>query len=170
MLFFLHQPFGLHPDHIESPYPVQFLLHGFLQSQQAALSQPAVQKGEDADKGILADKAFLNALVVKFMKCLIEKTVVKTAIVQCPFMGQPKRGRSIVLADALPPQGLISVPVVLFLGIVVTSQHLHAVQSNGCPACLVMAFPVAGGKILDVPTERRAQVVILQLVSDSAPS
>ena len=82
MLFFLHQPFSLHPDHIESPYPVQFLLHGFLQSQQAALPQPAVQKGEDADKGILADKAFLNALVVKFMKCLIEKTVVKTAIVR----------------------------------------------------------------------------------------
>ena len=77
MLFFLHQPFGLHPDHIESPYPVQFLLHGFLQSQQAALSQPAVQKGEDADKGILADKAFLNALVVKDTKRLIEKPLSK---------------------------------------------------------------------------------------------
>ena len=41
------------------------MLHGFLQSQQAALSQPAVQEGKDADKGILADKAFLNALVIK---------------------------------------------------------------------------------------------------------
>ena len=133
------------------------------------ISSPAVQEGKDADKRILADKAFLDALVVKFMKCLIEKTVVKTAIVQCSFMGQPERGLWIVLADALPPQGLISVPVVLFIGIVVTSQHLHAVQSNGCPACLVVTFPVAGGKILDVAPERRAQVVILQFVSDSAP-
>ena len=54
MLFFFHQPFCLHPDHIEGPHPVQLLLHGFLQSQQAALSQPAVQEGKDADKRILA--------------------------------------------------------------------------------------------------------------------
>ena len=92
MLFFFHQPFGLYPDHIEGPHPVQFLLHGFLQSQQTALSQPAVQEGKDADKGILADKAFLNVLVVKFVKRLIEKTVVKTAVVQRPFMGQPEGG------------------------------------------------------------------------------
>ena len=115
MLFFFHQPFCLHPDHIKSPHPVQLLLHGFLQSQQAALSQPSIQESKDADKRILADKAFLDALVVKFMKCLIEKTVVKTAIVQCSFMGQPERGLWIVLADALPPQGLISVPVVMFI-------------------------------------------------------
>ena len=111
MLFFIYQPFCLHPDHIKGPYPIQLLLHGFPQSQQSALSQPAVQEGKDADKRILADKAFLDALVVKFMKCLIEKTVVKTAIVQCSFMGQPERGLGIVLADTLPPQGLISVPV-----------------------------------------------------------
>src|SRR5699024_4233486 len=49
-------------------------------------------------------------------------------------------------------------------------QHLHAVQSNGRPACLVMAFPVAGGKILDAAPERRAQVIILQFVPHSAPS
>lgn len=83
-----HQPFGLHPDYIEGPHPVQFLLHGFLQSQQAALSQSSIQEGKDADKGILADQAFLNALVVNFVKRLIEKTVVKTAVVQRPFMGQ----------------------------------------------------------------------------------
>ena len=169
MLFFFHQPFCLHPDHIEGPHPVQLLRHGFLQSQQSALSQPAVQEGKDADKRILADKAFLNALVVKFMKCLIEKAVVKTAVVQRPFMGQPEGGLRIVLSDTLPPQSLISVPVVLFIGIVVASQHLHAVQSNGRPACLVMAFPVAGGKILDAAPEHRAQAVILQLVPDSAP-
>lgn len=67
-----HQPFGLQPDHIESPHPVQFLLHGVLQSQQAALAKPAIQKGKDTDKGILADKAFLDALVVKDPKRLIE--------------------------------------------------------------------------------------------------
>ncbi len=133
----------------------------FLQSQQSALSQPAVQEGKDADKRILADKAVLNALVIKFVKCLIEKIVVKTAVVQRPFMGQPEGGLRVVLTDALPPQGLISVPVVLFIGIVAASQHLYAVQSNGRPACLVMAFPVAGGKILDAPPERRAQVVML---------
>ena len=77
MLFFFHQPFCLHPDHIEGPHPVQFLLHGFLQSKQAALSQPAVQKGKDTDKRILAGKAFLDALVVKFVKCLIEKMLSK---------------------------------------------------------------------------------------------
>lgn len=67
-----HQPFGLQPDHIEGPHPVQFLLHGVLQSQQAALAKPAIQKGKDTDKGILADKAFLDALVVKDPKRLIE--------------------------------------------------------------------------------------------------
>ena len=82
MLFFFHQPFGLHPDHIESPHPVQFLLHGFLQSQQAALSQPAVQKGKDTDEGILADKAFRNALVVKGPKRLIEYLLVKGTLLQ----------------------------------------------------------------------------------------
>ena len=65
MLFFIYQPFCLHPDHIEGSHPVQLLLHGFLQSQQAAFSQSAVQEGEDADKRILAGKAFLDALVVK---------------------------------------------------------------------------------------------------------
>ena len=84
-------------------------------------------------------------------------------------MGQPEGGLRVVFSNALPPQGLIAVPVVLFIGIVVASQHLHAVQSNGRPACLVMAFPVTGGKILDAAPERRAQVVILQFVSDSAP-
>ena len=82
MLFFFHQPFCLHPDHIEGPHPVQFLLYGFLQSQQAALSQPAVQEGKDADKRILADKAFLNALVVKDPKRLIEHLLVKGALLQ----------------------------------------------------------------------------------------
>ena len=65
MLFLFHQPFCLHPDHIEGPHPVQLLFHGFLQGQQTALSQPAVQEGEDADKRILTDQAFLDALVVK---------------------------------------------------------------------------------------------------------
>ena len=104
------------------------------------------------------------------MKRLIEKTVVKTAVVQRPFMGQPERGFRVIFSNALTPQGLLSVPVVLFIGIVVASQHLHAVQSNGRPACLVMAFPVAGGKILDAAPERRAQVIIFQFVPNSAPS
>ena len=82
MLFFFHQLFGLHPDHIEGPHPVQFLLYGFLQRQQAALSQPAVQKGKDADKGDLTDEAFLNALVVKNTKRLIEHLLIKGALLQ----------------------------------------------------------------------------------------
>lgn len=77
-----HQPFGLQPDHIEGPHPVQFLLHGVLQSQQAALAKPAIQKGKDTDKGILADKAFLDALVVKDPKRLIEHLLVKGALLQ----------------------------------------------------------------------------------------
>ena len=44
--------------------------------------QPAVQKGKDADKRILADKAFLNALVVKDPKRLIEHLLVKGALLQ----------------------------------------------------------------------------------------
>ena len=82
MLFFFHQPFCLHPDHIEGPHPVQLLLHGFPQSQQSALSQPAVQEGKDADKRILADKAFLNALVIKDTKRLIEYLLVKGTLFQ----------------------------------------------------------------------------------------
>lgn len=113
MSFFFHQPFCLHPNHIEGPHPVQLLLHGFLQSQQAALSQPAVQEGKNADKRILAGKAFLNALVVKFVKRLIEKTVVKTAVAQRPCVGQPEGGLRVVFSNALPPQGLISIPVAL---------------------------------------------------------
>ena len=72
-----HQPFCLHPNYIEGPHPGQLPLHGFLQSQQAALSKPAVQEGEDADKGIFTDQTFLDALVVKFVKRLIEKTLSK---------------------------------------------------------------------------------------------
>ena len=71
-------------NQIEDVYKrqVQFLLYGFLQSQQAALSQPAVQKGKDADKGDLTDEAFLNALVVKNTKRLIEHLLIKGALLQ----------------------------------------------------------------------------------------
>ena len=60
-------------------------------------------------------------------------------------------------------------PHILKIGVVVAPQHFHAVQSNGCPALMVSAFAVTGGKILDVAPERRAQVVIFQPVSDPTP-
>ena len=123
-----HQPFCLHPNYIEGPHLGQLPLHGFLQSQQAALSKPAVQEGEDADKGIFTDQTFLDALVVKFVKRLIEKTVVKTAIVQRPLMGQPEGGLRVVFSNALSPQGLISVPVVPFI-LLLVGQKVHKVQT-----------------------------------------
>ena len=60
-------------------------------------------------------------------------------------------------------------PHILKIGVVVAPKHFRAVHANSCPSLMVSAFAVAGGKILDVPPERRAQVVIHQLVPDSAP-
>ena len=168
MLFLFYQPFGLHPDHIEGPHPVQLLFHGFLQGQQAALSQPAVQEGEDADKRILADQVFLNALVVKDPKRLIEHLLVKGALLQ-------RKGMSLVdglfcrvaIFQRCGPQMMKFRTHILKIGVVVAPQHFHAVHTNGCPALMVGAFAVAGSEILDVVPERRAQVIIFQLVSDS---
>ena len=61
-------------------------------------------------------------------------------------------------------------PHILKIGVVVAPEHFHAVHANGCPALMVSTLAVTGGKILDMAPERRAQVVILQLVPDSAPS
>ena len=60
-------------------------------------------------------------------------------------------------------------PHILKIGVVVAPQHFHTVHANGCPALMVGAFTVTGGKILDAAPERRTQIVILQLVPDSAP-
>ena len=60
-------------------------------------------------------------------------------------------------------------PHIFKVSVVVAPQHFHAVHANGRPALMVGAFAVTGGKILDVALERRAQVVILQFVSDAAP-
>ena len=61
-------------------------------------------------------------------------------------------------------------PHILKIGVVVAPQHFHAVHANGCPALMVGAFAVTGGKILDAAPERRAQVIIFQFVPNSAPS
>ena len=52
-------------------------------------------------------------------------------------------------------------PHILKIGVVVAPQHFYTVHANGCPALMVGAFAVTGGKILDVAPERRAQVIIL---------
>ena len=61
-------------------------------------------------------------------------------------------------------------PHISKIGVVVAPQHFLAIHANGCPALMVGAFAVTGGKILDVAPERRAQVVFLQFVSDPTPS
>ena len=63
------------------------------------------------------------------------------------------------------PQVMKFRPHIFKIGVVVAPQHFHAVHTNGGPALMVGAFAVTGGKILDVATERRAQVVILQFCS-----
>ena len=169
-MLFASISFGLQPDHIESPHPVQFLLHGVLQSQQAALAKPAIQKGKDTDKGILADKAFLDALVVKDPKRLIEHLLVKGALLQRIGMSLIDGSlRSRDLSAWWSASDEIS-STHFQIGVVVAPQHFHAVHTNGGPALMVGAFAVTGGKILDVAPECRAQVVILQFVPDSTPS
>ena len=119
---------------------------------------------------ILADKAFLDALVVKDTKRLIEHLLVKGALLQ-------RKGMSLVdglfcgvaIFQRCGPQVMKFCPHILKIGVVVAPQHFHTVHANGCPALMVSAFAVTGGKILDVAPERRAQVVILQFVPDSAP-
>ena len=146
----------------EQNFHPQLLLHGFLQSQQAALAKPAIQKGKDTDKGILADKAFLDALVVKDPKRLIEHLLVKGALLQ-------RKGMSlvdglfcgVVIFQRGGAQVMKFRPHIFKIGVVVAPQHFHAVHTNGGPALMVGAFAVTGGKILDVAPERRAQVIIL---------
>ena len=60
-------------------------------------------------------------------------------------------------------------PHILKIDVVVAPQYFHTVHADGCPALMVGAFAVTGGKILDVTPECRAQIVILQFVPDSAP-
>ena len=155
----------------EQNFHPQLLLHGFLQSQQVALSQPAVQEGKDADKRILADKAFLNALVVKDPKRLIEHLLVKGALLQRKGMSLVDGFfRGVAIFQRCGPQVMKFRPHILKIDVVVAPQYFHTVHTNGCPALMVGAFAVTGGKILNVTPERRAQVIILQFVPDSTPS
>ena len=108
-------------------------------------------------------------MVVKYRKCLIEKPVVKAAVVQRPLLGKLEGGFGVILSGALPPQGLIPAPVILVVVVIVAPKDFHTVHANGGPALMIVTFAVTGGKILDVPPERWAQVVVLQFVSDSAP-
>lgn len=133
-------------------------------------SQPAVQEGKDADKRILADKAFLDALVVKDPKRLIEHLLVKGALLQCKGMSLVDGlFCGVVIFQRCGPQVMKFRPHILKIGVVVAPQHFHTVHANGCPALMIGTFAVTGGKILDVAPEHRAQVIILQLVPHSAP-
>ena len=97
-------------------------------------------------------------------------SIVKASVVQCLFMSQPEGCFGVIRFSALPPQSLIPVPVIFLIVVIVAPQYLDSVHTDGRPTDLVMTFSVAGGKILDVPAESRAQVVLLQFVPDSAPS
>ncbi len=111
-------------------------------------------EGKDTDKGILADKAFLDALVVKDPKRLIEHLLVKGALLQ-------RIGMSlidglfcgVVIFQRGGAQVMKFRPHIFKIGVVVAPQHFHAVHTNGGPALMVGAFAVTGGKILDVAPE-----------------
>ena len=68
----LHQSLGLHPDHIERPYPRKLLFHFLLHRKQTALAQATIQQGKDMHQWIIAVYAFLDTLVVKEVKCVMK--------------------------------------------------------------------------------------------------